>query len=242
MAITLYRFPISHFSEKGRALLDYKQLDYRIVELKLGLPQLRIVRMTGQRRVPVIDHDGRLVHDSTEIALYLERTFPDRRPLLPKDEARRKEALDLEDRIDRGLGLNVVMAWLRHQAYRPEVVRLLDVEVAGAGTLGARALAALTRRAEKGFARERVDEAERKVRAVLEELSDRLARSKYLLGDEPTMADLAAVGLTLHLEFPHSKYFPFPELAGQGVPAFTDDPKLSRFFDWRRRFYADYLK
>lgn len=32
MAIVLHRFPLSHFSEKGRALLAYKRVDYRIEE------------------------------------------------------------------------------------------------------------------------------------------------------------------------------------------------------------------
>lgn len=242
MSITLYRFPISHFSEKARLFLDYKELDYEVVDLKLGLPQLRIVRMTGQRQLPVIDHDGRVVHDSTEIGLYLDRAFPEHRPLLPKDDALRREVLALEDRIDNAFGLAAPMVWLRKEAYTPEVVPMLEIEVAGMGKLGARGLAAMIRASEKGPLRKVFDRAEERVRAILSELSSRLEGSRYLVGDEPTLADFAAAGLALHLKYPSSRRLPFPELAGRGVPGLVDDPKLARFFDWRDRLYADYSK
>lgn len=235
--ITLYRFPLSHFSEKARLFLDYKKLGYHVVDLKQGLPQLRLVRMTGQRKVPVIDHDGRMVFDSTEIGLYLERAFPDTPRLLPQDEGRRRDVLELEDRIDRGLGMPAALVWLRRQAYESEIERILRIEVAGMGRLGAKGVAALLRAGEKGFARERFDEAETRVRAILDELTERLRGTPYLCGDQPTMADFAAAGLALHLKFPHSQFFPFPELRGKGLPGIADDPKYVPFFEWRDRLY-----
>lgn len=240
--ITLYRFPISHYSEKARLFLDFKELDYEITDLKVGLPQLRLVRMTGQRQVPVIDHDGRIVHDSTEIGLYLERAFPDARPLLPKDDALRREVLALEDRIDRDVGSASSMVWLREEAHRPEIVELLDANVAGIGKLGARGFAAMIRAADKKPLKSTFDRAEEKLRASLVELSSRLANSRYLVGNEPTLADFAAAGLTLHLKFPASRYFPFPELIGRKASSLADDPELSRFFDWRDRLYAEFSK
>lgn len=242
MSMTLYRFPISHFSEKARLFLDYKEVDYRIVDLKLGLPQIRIVKMTGQRQLPVIDHNGRTVHDSTEIGLYLERAFPDARPLLPKDDSLRKEALDLEDRIDKGFGMAAPMAWLRRAAYREDVLPMLEIEVAGLGRLGARAISALARRGERGFAKARFDKAEAQLRAILDELTERLSKTPYLLGDSPTMADFAAAGLALHLKYPRSQRLPFPEHEGSGVAGIADDPRYALFFEFRDKLYADYSK
>jgi len=238
--ITLYRFPISHFSEKARLFLDYKKVGYQVVDWKVGLPQLRLLRMTGQRKVPVIDHDGRMVFDSTEIGLYLDRAFPDAPRLVPDDERLRREVLELEDRIDRGFGVATALVWLRRQAYEPEMERMLRVEVAGIGNLGAKGLAALLRSGEKGFAHERFDRAEKKVRAILEELTERLRDRPYLVGDQPTLADFAAAGLALHLKFPHSRFFPFPELQGRGVRGIADDPTLRPFFEWRDQLYADF--
>src|SRR4051794_11384825 len=104
MTIVLHRFPLSHFSEKARALLDFKKLDYEIREYTLGLPQRKIVKLSGQRRVPVIEHDGHVVHDSTRIAHYLDDTFPDTPRLIPAEPSHREEVLALESRIDRVLG------------------------------------------------------------------------------------------------------------------------------------------
>lgn len=242
-SIRLHRFPLSHFSEKGRALLDFKELDFEIVEHQLGLPQLGIVRLSGQRKVPVIEHDGRVVADSTRIALYLEEQFPERRRLLPDDENRRREVLELEDRIDRVFGRAAPVAWFDAISRdRDAVAQVLDVEVYGVGAHSARVWALAAQAAWKLPVPTRMAErAHRSTRKLLGELCTRLDGSKYLCGDEPTLADIAAVGLTFHLEFPHSRDLRVPALAGVGVPAFVDDPDLARFFEWRRAFYRDLL-
>lgn len=241
--IKLHRFPLSHFSEKGRALLDFKELDFEIVERQLGLPQLGIVRLSGQRKVPVIEHDGRVVADSTRIALYLEEQFPERRRLLPEDAGRRREVLELEDRIDRVLGGAAPVAWFDSiVSDRDAIARVFDVEVYGVGARSSRAWALATQAAWKlPIPRHMAARAHRSTRALLEELCGRLDGSRYLFGDEPTLADVAAVGLAFHLEFPHSRDLRVPALAGVGVPAYVDDKKLSRFFEWRRAFYRDLL-
>lgn len=240
MAIKLHRFPISHFSEKGRALLDFKELDYEIVEHQLGLSQLAVYRLSGQRKVPVIEHDGKVVADSTEIALYLERTFPERRKLLPADEGRRRDVLELEDRLDRVFAIAGVVAWIDAIRDQPDMVaRALGTEVYGVGRRTARALALLAKRGPRGGL---VARSNAKTARMLSELCDRLATSKYLVGDEPSLADIAAVGLTLHLEFPHSKYLGIPDFAGIGAHGWADNPDYARFFEWRRRFYKDFLK
>src|SRR5262245_5500341 len=104
MNIVLHRFPISHFSEKARAALDFKGLTYEVVDHRPGSGQVAIYRLSGQRKLPVLENDGNVVADSTEIALYLERTFPDRRRLLPDDPDKRREVLALEDQLDNVLG------------------------------------------------------------------------------------------------------------------------------------------
>ncbi len=243
MTVTLHRFPISHFSEKGRALLDMKRLDYTIVEHQIGLPQRALVRLSGQRKVPVIEHDGRVVHDSTAIALYLEEAFPDHRRLLPPDEARRREVLDLEERLDRAFATSPFEVWIDSVRTEPEkLARLLDLEVHGVGPRMGSALGAFTRWVTAwGPGRRRLERSQGVLRAMLLELTERLSRSRYLVGDEPSLADVAAVGLTLPLEFPRSKHLALAEWAGVGARGWADHPDYARFFEWRRAFYADFL-
>jgi len=240
----LHRFPLSHFSEKGRVLLDFKELDYELVERQLGLPQLGVYRLSGQRKVPVIEHEGRVIADSTRIGLYLEERFPDRRRLLPEDTNRRREVLELENRIDHVFGGAAPVAWFDAiSGERDAVARLFDVEVYGVGARSSRVWAMAAQAAWKlPVPRHLAERAHRSTRKLLEELCHRLDDSSYLFGDEPTLADVAAVGLTFHLEFPHSRDLRIPALAGVGVPEYAEDEKLARFFEWRRAFYRDLLR
>ena len=243
MSLRLHRFPLSHFSEKGRALLDFKKLDYEIVEHQLGVPQLGIYRMSGQRQVPVLDHDGTIVPDSTEIALYLEKTFPDGRSLLPEDADRRRDALDLEERIDRIFGFSAVVVWFAWAVENdPKIGEWLSLETWGLPMFGGKLVAAAARNAQSLTGLRRTNEkALDRTKSLLDELCERLEKQPYLTGDAPCIADVAAVGLAFHLKFPASKHLRVPELAGQGVSPLVDDPVYSSFFDWRDQFYADFL-
>jgi glutathione S-transferase len=244
MPVVLHRFALSHHCEKVRVGLDYKAVDYTVVDHLAGPGQLAVYRLSGQRQLPVLEHDGVIVADSTEILLYLERAFPQRRPLLPRQEPRRREALDLESRLDDVLGRWVPRIFARHAADDPRLVDLAIAHNLGFGGLGLRvargAVGAMRAVLRHDRVRGILDETEARVCTLLAELCDRLSTSPYLVGDAPTLADLAAVGLAHHLRFPRSKHLPDPTLAGVEVAAIARDPKLARFFEWRDDFYRDY--
>jgi glutathione S-transferase len=243
-AVLLHRFPISNFSEKGRALLECKGVAYDVREHRAGLPQLRLIALSGQRKVPVIEHAGRVVHDSTAIAHYLDRAFPARPPLIPIDEPRRSEVLALEDEIDAVLGAGAPLLWLDDvlRGRRTDELDLLSTEVHGLSPAVARALgrglgAARALGLGERMFRRRIDDA----RALLSRLASRLESAPYLVGDTPTLADLAAVGLTLHLEWPTSPRLPAGVPRGRGVASVVEAPELRRFFAWRRTLYERFL-
>ncbi len=243
MARRLHRFPLSHYSEKGRALLDFKELDYSVVEHRLGLPQLGIYRLSGQRKLPVLEDGEKVVPDSTAIGLYLEGQYPEKRALLPTDPERRREVLALEDRIDRVLGGAAPVVWFVHALERdPRAPSLLALEVHGmTPALGGLFVRGLRRAHQLERVQKTAARAASATRRLLAELCERLERSPYLTSETPTLADVAAAGLAFHLKFPRSRHLALPELAGEGVPGFADDRDLSRFFDWRDEFYAEYL-
>jgi glutathione S-transferase len=205
--VVLHRFPISHFSEKGRALLDFKELDYEVRDYTLGLPQREIVKLSGQRKVPVIEHDGKVVHDSTRIAHHLDEAFPDKRRLIPLEEPLRSEVLALEERIDRTFGLSAPLVWADHVVRNDRSqMDLVAMEVHGLPRIGAHALGAGLNLARSiGLGNALVSKAYARTRKLLRELVLRLEKTEYLFGDRPTLADVAAVGITLHLEWPHSR-------------------------------------
>ena len=245
MTIVLHRFPLSHFSEKVRLMLDFKGLDYRVVDHSPGPDQFALLKLSGQRQVPIIEHDGSVIHDSTAIALYLEHAFPDTRPMLPSDFGQRRAVLDWEDRLDAVLGPRVP-GIATDEALRDGAV-WADV---GGAAMATRAVPRALIRAVGWIARpatffppvrRELDAARTAVRSLLVELCERIAVDGYLCGKSPTLADLTAAGLTLTLKIPASRYNALPDRVGEGVREFINDPALGRFFEWRDRLYAEQL-
>jgi glutathione S-transferase len=81
----VYVMPISNSAAAGAAMVAHKRISHRVVRLMPGLhPPL--VRFAGFERhtVPALDHDGRKVQGSREIARYLDRVRPDP-PLFPAE-------------------------------------------------------------------------------------------------------------------------------------------------------------
>ena len=87
--IRLYAFPLSLNAERVALALAHKRLEVEVVQVdRTDRSQVR--RVSGQDLVPVIEENGKVVFDSTEILRHLESAHPDR-PLFPRDPARREE-------------------------------------------------------------------------------------------------------------------------------------------------------
>jgi len=97
--IQLYEIPFSTNVERITLALAYKGLDVEHIEVD---PADRgpVQKISGQERVPVLVHEGRVVVDSTTILEYLEERFPDP-PLYPADPARRAEVTVFIDWFNR---------------------------------------------------------------------------------------------------------------------------------------------
>lgn len=243
--IELYQFELSQYSEKVRLILDYKGLAYRKIEVTPGVGQLDLFRLSGQRRVPVLKDGNTVVSDSTEIAMYLERKYPDR-PIIPTDPKQRGLCLLMEEWADESIGLKgrkVLFDALKNQNFRtailpsgtPDFLKTLVgvvpsevLDLVGSGI---------------GYSPDAVKEARNGLKQDLEALSLILLDSPYLVGDRPTLADFAVAGLSILLKFPDGPYLDIPTtLRGKGVPGLADSSVYETFFTWRDRLYADYRK
>jgi glutathione S-transferase len=85
----LYRFKFSTNVERVTLALAHKGLEVESIWVD---PRDRtpVVLVSGQRLVPVLEHDGHVIFDSTAILRYLEDAFPEP-PLYPRDGAKRAE-------------------------------------------------------------------------------------------------------------------------------------------------------
>ncbi|MDK9556143.1 glutathione S-transferase family protein [Marinobacter sp. M216] len=101
MQITLYDWGPSPFCLKVRAILDYKGIRYKRINV-LGKGTLEVYRRGGIGKVPAIDIDGCFLADSTNIAHELDRLFPERR-IIPPDSAEAALCHVLDDWADEAL-------------------------------------------------------------------------------------------------------------------------------------------
>ncbi len=123
----LYQFPLSLYCEKSRWNLDAKGLAYTCRDLLPGPHALTAWRLARQRSLPVLRDGGfddgvdveQAIGDSTMIALYLERRYP-QHPLLPTDPIARQKVLGFEDWFDE-LGEHVRRYCWSMAIDRPEV-------------------------------------------------------------------------------------------------------------------------
>ena len=81
----LYQFPLSHYCEKARWLLDHKELDYVAHNLIPGFHRAFTYLKSGQYLLPMLKDDKQWIADSTQIALYLDTTYPEH-ALLRRDQ------------------------------------------------------------------------------------------------------------------------------------------------------------
>ncbi|MBP0016785.1 MAG: glutathione S-transferase family protein [Cyanobacteria bacterium SBLK] len=242
--LELYQFELSQYSEKVRLILDYKGLEYRKIEVTPGVGQLELFQKSGQRQVPVLKDGETYVCDSTEIAFYLERKYPDR-PILPSDPREKGLCLLMEEWADESIGLKGRKALIgglnKNQNFRtsilpkdtPEFLKTIVgalpgdmLDILGAGV---------------GFGGDAVKEAITGLKQDLEALCLLLQGRPYLVGNEPTLADLTVAALSVLLKFPSGNYLDIPEaLQGKGVPGLGDNSAYEPFFTWRDRLYEQF--
>lgn len=205
----LYQFPISHYCEKTRWNLDAKGLPYVARDLVPGVHVFVVRRLVGKRNhtVPVLLDQGKSIGDSVAIAAYLEQAYPDK-PLLPRDEALRARALDLEAYFGKNAG-RAVRQWLYGQLVErsgdaPAV--MLEAYPAPVRLVGR----VLAKRIEGALRKQyRLDPAGiAAARATLIEVFERIELEtqsdpvRYLVGDALSIADITAASLLAPLVAP----------------------------------------
>ena len=87
--IVLHQSETSPFCDKVRRVLHYKKRAFEIREVPVHETVVRVGALSDVGKVPVIEHQGNAIADSSDIAIYLEQAFPDPPifPTAPRDRA-----------------------------------------------------------------------------------------------------------------------------------------------------------
>lgn len=244
--LELHQFEASHYCEKVRLVLDYKQLTYKTIEVSPGIGQIDLYRLSGQRQVPVLKDGDEVVPDSTAIAQYLDKKYPEK-PLIPTDPKQKGLCLMMEAWADESIGLNarkaMIGAFNQHPNFRTALLPLSTPELVKnvVGSVPSDLLSLIG--AGAGFGGDAVKTATDILRQDLESLCLILSTQPYLCGEQPTLADFAVAGLSMYIKFPSALYVDLPAgIGGKGVPGLADAPEFSSFWEWRDRLYADFRK
>jgi len=191
--ITLYQFEISPFCDKVRRVLNWKRQPYQIREVSLQESVTSLRKMNPAGKLPFLEHHGRVVADSTDIAHYLEATWPEP-PLVPDDPAQRALCHVLEDWADESLYFYEMRLrfTLAHNAERwvPELVAHDNPAVRALSPyLLPRVLG--TQLNQQGIGRKPVDAVLRDVQRHLESAAQILGEREWLVGAALSLADIA---------------------------------------------------
>jgi glutathione S-transferase len=184
----LLQFSTSHYCRKARLALGYHGIEYRVENLTPGLHALKLKPLTrGLTTLPVLlpQELGQpeVIADSTAILRYLESRFPER-SLVPSDEKERRQAWLLEDWLDESIG---VATRFVYYDYRARSGKAIDPSLSSQLVINVVRWQYRITPASVRLARQRLENA----LFVLEIWKE----SPYLVGNTPTVADIAAAAL-----------------------------------------------
>ena len=141
-------------------------------------------------QVPALEHDGRIITESTVICEYLEDVFTDYPSLRPADPYLRAQMRIWTKWVDEYFCWCVsTLGW--HRRIGPLARTLSDAEFeAHLEKIPIYEQQVKWRRAREGFPQEMLDEEMRKIEVSVRKLEARLAESEWLAGPQYSLADI----------------------------------------------------
>lgn len=219
----LWQIDISHFSEKIRWALDYKEVDHVRRSPFPGMHIAIALGLTGGEAVtfPILQLDGRTIADSTAALEALEEYEPEP-ALYPSDPIERERARALENYFDEELGPHSRLLPFHELIGDPDLFAELAAQSVPAPMAKAKGLVggyarAYTRIRWGAGSEEAAAQARAGIVAAMDRLELELAANggDYLVGESFGVADLTAASLFYPVVGPEGGPIP----PGQPMPA-----------------------
>jgi glutathione S-transferase len=211
---TLLHFQISHYNEKVRWALDHKRWPHRRVALCPGFHVVRVRRLTGQNKLPVLILDGRPLVESSAILQEIERRRPDP-PLYPADPVERQRALGIERFFDDDVAPDLRrLFWAAYIHHPAECARMTTMGFGALTRVSFRTLFPIIRPVFSpsiGLRREQLGRARARLGEYFDRIEKEIGPSGYLVGDRFSIADLAVASIMTAILRPPESPYPIPE-------------------------------
>ena len=194
--LTLHQYHLSPYNEKVRRMLHHKGIPYE-EKYWLLADRNKVKAFNPTGKLPALEHEGQVVGDSTDVAHYIEKHFPEK-PLIPEEPQLRALVHVLEDWADESLYFYEMHLRFTTPGNRERnIPRMVEHESAFLRWLlpkvVPKGIVKITE--NQGIGRKSLEQllvdVERHVAAV----SDLLTESDWLVGDRLTLADLAVYGM-----------------------------------------------
>ncbi len=240
MTVILHQFPYSHFNEKARWVLDYKQVDHTRLGYLPGPHVPAIKKLSGQSQTPVLQWGQNIIAGSNSIIDFVEQQVPDR-ALYPADETTRLDIQAYSAKLDEELG----------PATRSLIFSGLIKETAYTANMFSSGKSPMTRlfyrwtfplvkpiiAKANGVNPENLRHARALTRRYMDDIAERAGETGYLFDSQFTVADLTASALLAPVaDVAHSdmrRPQPVPVAVQSVIEEFKDHPTAA----WVKSIY-----
>lgn len=239
--LSLYQFPISHFCEKARWALDYKNLEHTNINLLPGIHAYKVKKLAGSSQVPVLKHNDTIVQGSANIIDYLDGTFTHNR-LTPDDRELKQKASEWEHFADNKIGPQVRLVVYHILLDYPEIViPMFTQDGPFYGPLLIRKMFPKMQykmREYMNIDANNAAKANNELLKVVDDLANHYADHEFMVGDSFTRADLTAAALLAPVAMPSKYGISWPDEIPERMLEFSSqfDGRLG----WLKAFYRHY--
>ncbi|MFW2365643.1 MAG: glutathione S-transferase family protein [Desulforhopalus sp.] len=239
----LLLFPHSHYCEKGRWALDYKELSYQAVPLLPGFHIRTVRKYAPGSSVPVLLTGEAVVQGSSEIIDFLDQRYQ-KKKLTPDSDEEQQLCREFETWGDATLGVPLrQILYHRLLAYPFFICRCFTYEMDWMRKLVFMLSYPMVRkRIHQVYVRseEEVAEAHRIFAGGLQKLEEKLDDREFLVGEGFTRADLSIASMLSILVLPVEHPFPWGEIPDPEIRNFRKTHRNRQFFQWVERIYRDH--
>jgi glutathione S-transferase len=221
MAFKLYNAPQSTCSQRVRFVFNAKRLPFEQVNLNLQAgDQLtpEYLKLNPNGVVPTLDHDGRIVIDSSAIIEYLDEIAPEV-SFTPEDPVERARMRALMHYIDE-MAAAAVRVPTFNLAFLPGFQKMSREDFLAMAESKPLRREFMLAMGQTGFPKAEMDAALRRLRRAYERMEAEIEKSggPWLMGKEITLADVAVMPALVRMD-------------DLGMPDWQDLPRVKKWFD-----------
>jgi glutathione S-transferase len=194
--LILHQYHMSPYNEKVQRMLNFKGIPFE-EKYWLLADRKKVTAFNATGKLPALEHDGRIIGDSTDVAHYIEKTFPER-PLIPGEPRLRGQVHVLEDWADESLYFYEMHLRFTTPGNRERnIPRMVENESAFLRWLLPRVIPGGIQKitASQGIGRKSIEQLMADVERHVQAIDGLLDGSNWLVGDRLTLADLAVYAM-----------------------------------------------